>query len=60
MIRLFYTAVAALLLSVCLEQALAQNVARTAGIAGAASSSRYASPLTGNIERAPGPSAADR
>ncbi|SAK61297.1 hypothetical protein [Caballeronia ptereochthonis] len=55
MIRLFYVAAAVLLISACIEQALAQAVSLSPGIAEAASSPRYSSSLSANVNRASGP-----
>jgi hypothetical protein len=57
MIRFFYVAVAALLVSMCMELAVAQGVSLSpAVVADAASAPRFQSAVSSNVSRAMGPS----
>ncbi|WP_157056142.1 hypothetical protein [Candidatus Burkholderia verschuerenii] len=63
MIRLFYIAVAALLVSVCVESALAQSVLLTPAIddsADSASTPRFQNQVSANFNRAAKPSVAEQ
>jgi hypothetical protein len=60
MIRFFYVAVAALLVSMCVELAVAQGVSLSPSVADAASASRFQSAVSSNFSRAAGPSIADQ
>jgi hypothetical protein len=60
MIRFFYAAVAALLVCMCVELAVAQPVSLSPGIADATSAPRFQSPVSANVNRIAGPSIADQ
>jgi hypothetical protein len=60
MIRIFYLAVACLLLSLCFEHALAQVVQKTPNTGESAAPHRFQSPIDANMNRAPGFNSTDQ
>jgi hypothetical protein len=60
MIRFFYVAVAALLVSMCVELAVAQGLSPSPAVADAAPAPRFQSAVSSNISRATGPSIAEQ